>query len=127
MTLLTIEQILAADATKIEEVQCPEWGGSVYVRRLSALESVTMGRCTRDLTKANPGPDGRTQAVLAASLSAYMCDEKGAPMVTLEQAQAIIAKPSSGPAVDRIFQKGHELNGEGVEAVAKNSEPSPSV
>ncbi len=129
MNILTIDQMLAADSASIKEVPVPELGGVVHVKRLTALENLAMGRQIRDIqaAAADPSPHGRTKAVVVASLVAYLCDPAGKPLATIEQAQALCEKEGAGPAVDRIFSVGHELNGENTEKVAKNSAPSPSA
>jgi hypothetical protein len=119
---LTVDQILSAQDKPVEEVPVPEWGGSVFVRRLSAHESIDFVVAMRAATgdEANVAK-GR----LAASLAAFLCDEVGRPIATLQQAHAIAAK--SAAAVNRIVQAGNLLNAtdeRDVSAVAKNSEPS---
>ena len=58
---LTIEEILAADDTVQEDHDCPEWGGKIRIRSLTAseasevlrLSSTTKGKVTQvDSTKA---------------------------------------------------------------------------
>ena len=43
---LTRKDILAADDLNYEEVDCPEWGGVVRVRELTAGEALDLGHAT---------------------------------------------------------------------------------
>jgi hypothetical protein len=121
---LTIEQILAAKDAKVEEVPVPEWGGAVFVRRLSANAAIEFYLSLRGIqgTEAEIG-----KARLVASLAAFLCDADARPIATLEQAK-IIAEKSAG-VVDRIVTRGHRINATDdreIDARAKNSEPSPA-
>lgn len=123
---LTVEQILAAKDRPVEEVSVPEWGGSVYVRRLSAFEAIDHVVALRAITGETPGEKAR--GGLVASLATFLCDENGNSICTIEQAQEL-ARKASGP-VNRIITAGHKLNAtddRDVEESAKNSEPSPAA
>lgn len=116
---LTIEEILAARENRVVPVKVPEWGGVVYVRRLSALEAVDLGESLRDTDG-----EGRRSRVIAA-LQAYLCDQDGKAIATADQAKAIASK--SAGVVNRIITAGHRLNAmtdPGADDVAKNSVPS---
>jgi hypothetical protein len=121
--MLTIEQILAAKDCPTEKVSVPEWGGDVYVRRLSANDAIDHVVGLRAITG---GTDAEVaKARLAASLAAFLCDESGKPLCTLEQARALADK--SAQPVNRVVTAGHRLNATDdaeVQQIAKNSAPS---
>jgi hypothetical protein len=120
--MLTIEQILAADDRKVEEVQVPEWGGSVCVRHLSGLEAVDLYVQLKGIAGTETE---KAAARMVASLSAFLCDTEGKQLASIEQAKLLIGK--SAVAVNRIVAKGHAINATDDAKVAdgaKNSEPS---
>lgn len=90
MTRLTVEEIIAADDLGQEEVEMPEWGGSVMVRGLGYGEWVDL----RDAATVGGQQDERlfTRLLLAAALVE--------PVVSIEQADLLIAKSAS--AVNRL-------------------------
>jgi hypothetical protein len=119
---LTIEQILEAKEDKVAEVPVPEWGGTVFVRQLSGLESVNLAGSLRNI-------EGDETAIarerLVGALAAYLCDANGASLATMDQARVIAGK--SALAVNRIVMAGHKLNAldeQAIDTSAKNSEPS---
>lgn len=121
---LTRDAILAIPSTAPVKVDIEEWGGSVYVRKLSALESLRLSAAKRALTGPESSDDG-----MALALSAYVCDEHGVALFTLEEARTIAANNASADAVWRIMEVGNNLNGMSANAgqqAAKNSKPNPS-
>lgn len=123
MALLTKAQILKADDKKRQLVQCPEWGGDVYVRTISGTE--------RDaFEQAIVGGDGKTrnwQNVRARLAALTVTGDNGALLFTDADVTALGHK--SAKALDRIFGVAMELNGlraEDIEELAKNSASAPS-
>jgi hypothetical protein len=119
---LTIEQILAAQDAKVQEVPVPEWGGSVFVRRLSANAAVALYLSLREIK----GTDLEVaRARLVASLQAFLSDAQGNPLANAEQAAALAEKAAE--PVNRIVTAGHRINATDdreIETLAKNSVPS---
>ena len=109
---LTKEQILAADDLPKEEVQVPEWGGSVYVRTLGGFE--------RDLLEAEYSAHKHKN--LRAKLAALtICDEQGNSLFSITEVEQLGRK--SAKALDRIFTVASRLNGlsaQDVEDLEKN-------
>ncbi|WP_417534206.1 hypothetical protein [Marinobacterium stanieri] len=116
MTLLTRDQILAADDIKSEVVEVPEWGGSVRVR--------TMTGTARDRLEAQMvASDGTadTTNVRAKYVAAGIVDEQGEPVFT-EGDIAALGKRSCA-ALDRVFEAVQRLSGvtnKDIEELAKN-------
>lgn len=108
--MLTREMILAADDLKTEPVEVPEWGGSVFVRTMSAGE--------RDRFEAahlkSPERDFRARLAVAC-----VCDEAGKPVFTAEDVPSLSSK--SGAALTRIFEAASKLNRMNKEDVADPS------
>ena len=121
--MLTKEQILAADDLRTEEVEVPEWNGSVFVRTLTGTDrdafeqSVVQGVDKMDLANVRA-----RMAVLC------MADEEGKRLFEDSDAKALGAKSSL--ALGRIFTAAQKLNGmtdSDTEELAKNSGGGPSA
>lgn len=113
MGILNRDSILKADDLPREEVQVPEWGGSVLVRTMSGSE--------RDRFEANhlKNPDRDVRARLAV---ATVCDEAGKPLFS--EADVATLGTKSAAALDRILPVAMKLNGIGkrdIEELEGNS------
>jgi hypothetical protein len=126
MTLLTKSAILAADDLKTEDVDVPEWGGTVRVRAFSGRE--------RDAFEASlVRGDGKDRKVDLTNMRARLValtvvDESGQKVFTQDDVDLLGAK--SGAALDRVFcvaQKLNGLSGADVEELTKNSSGAPSA
>ncbi len=109
---LSRDSILSADDLPREEVHVPEWGGSVFVRTLTAGE--------RDRFEGWIAGDqfDRFRAKLAALA---VCDEAGARVFTDGDVDALAAK--SCKALHRVADAAYRLNRftkEDLEAIAGN-------
>ena len=62
--MLTRDEIFAASDLPVEEVQVPEWGGSVYVRTMSGTERDSFEQEIVDARKA--GQEANVRGRLAA-------------------------------------------------------------
>jgi len=116
---LTREQILAAADIRREQVNVPEWGGSVWVRGLTAAE--------RDLfdLAATVEQNGRRVVnfeQLRARLAAMtIVDENGERLFSDDDVELLAAK--SGAAVGRIFDVAMRLSGltgQDIEEITQN-------
>lgn len=121
-------EILAADDLKREWVDVPEWGGGVYVRSMPglALDRYEQGMLSRRTVEKDK--DGKEKAVKvnlenvrAELVVLAACDEKGEPLFTTEQVEALGKK--SGAALNRVVAAAQRLNGmsqRDLEQLAKN-------
>ena len=115
---LTRDQILAACDVPVEEVECPEWGGSVFVKVMSGT--------ARDHWEMLQSGDkwGNPRARLCAMT---VCDAEGQNLFTLADIAALGAKSSA--VLDRLFDVALRLNRlrkQDIEELEKNSEADPS-
>lgn len=126
MNLLTKAGILAANDLKTEDVDVPEWGGTVRVRSFTGRE--------RDAFEAGMvRGDGKDRKVDLTNMRARLVgltviDEAGQRLFTDEEVDLLGAK--SGAALDRVFavaQKLNGLSGADVEELTKNSSGGPSA
>lgn len=119
MALLTKEQIIASEDLKYEDVEVPEWGGSVRVTAMSGtardafddtLVKVVGEKVEQDL--------GNYRAKVCA---ACIVGEDGNRMFSAKEV-AVLGRKSSA-ALGRVFDVADRLNGlsaRSVEAEAKN-------
>jgi hypothetical protein len=125
MGLLTKQEIMVADDMRTEDVDVPEWGGTVRVRTLSGRE--------RDAFEASlvSGEGKKRKAdlvnVRAKLVGSCLVDENGKRVFTDAEISFLGAK--SAAALDRVFTVCQRLNGlsaADVEDLEKNSEAGPS-
>lgn len=98
------DDIFAVNDRKIEPVQVPEWGKTLYVRSLSGAERDTMETALLNANRAGT-LKGLGRAIVAV---AYGCDETGASIWTQEDAPALADKNAN--ALERIRKAGDVLN-----------------
>ena len=119
MALLTREEILQADDLPVEDVDVPEWGGTVRVRTLSGAErdrfegSITEQRGKKIKVKADN--------IRAKLVALSVVNEKGQPVFDEGDVRQLGKK--SAKALDRVFDVAQRLSGisdEDVEELAKN-------
>ncbi len=108
MKELTREAILAAEDLSQVEVEVPEWGGSVWVRGLTAHERTKLERSGNE-------PEDEDRRLKLVTLCT--CDREGKRLFNLEDIEALGEK--NWEPVQRIFEKALELNGMGRQAVTK--------
>lgn len=102
---LTKAQILAADDLAREEIEVPEWGGTVWVRMLTGAEMMTVLNSQADSYQAN-------------MLAACLCDESGARLFSAEEAGEAMGK--SYEVLSRLLEAARRLNNFNREAAEKN-------
>jgi hypothetical protein len=102
MTVLTAEQILAAQDAGLLKVAVPEWNGEVYVRVMSVGERDSYERMW--LGKRDTGIENFRTEYLARVL----CDEKGALLFTRDQVGALANK--NGAVMSRLFDAAMKHN-----------------
>jgi len=116
--MLSKEQILGADDRKTVELEVPEWNGIVYLRMMSGRE--------RDALEDSmqPGKNGKQnfKGFRSRFAALVLADETGKRLFT--DAEAIQLGEKSAAALDRILDRGLEINGmskDQVEEMAGNS------
>ena len=108
--MLTKDQILASLDIAKEEVQVPEWGGSVFVRGMTGLERDAFGTSLR-----NPDGSVNLDSYRAKLLVCCVVDEQGNALFTPADAAALNGKSSL--ALDRVFKVAERLNSLGNDAL----------
>jgi len=120
MGFLTRDAILSADDLRSEVVEVPEWGGSVYVRMMTAAE--------RDRFEAAviAAKDASVKTDVRSMLAQFtVCDEAKRPLFTLEDMERLGQK--SYAAMDRIWDAATRLNRMGPKDEADLGKASASA
>lgn len=108
--LLTRDAILGAQDLQTQDVEVPEWGGSVRVRMLSGAERDAYGRMLIG-ADGKPSMDGYRAKLLALCI----VGEDGQPLFTPDDVNALERK--SAGALERVYQVAESLNALGAKAV----------
>lgn len=123
---LTKEQILAANDLPREEVACPKWGGSVWVRTMSGTERDAYE--SEILALKQEGQAVNYDNFRSRFLVRTICDESGGRLFVDSDVQALGAK--SAKELDRLYDVAAKLNRmreEDVAALAKSFTPPASA
>lgn len=106
--MLSRDQILGAADLPAQDVEVPEWGGSVKVRGLSAADLEAF-----DASTTKPGPDGKPVADVsnfrAKLLVRCLVGEDGTALFTEADIAALAAK--SAAAIQRCYTVASRLSG----------------
>lgn len=125
MRLLTRDAILAAQDIQTEEVQVPEWRGSVMVRGMTGTERDAFEASV--LTGKGRNRDVNLKNFRARLIVKSVVNGKGERMFTRADIDALGQK--SAAAIARVFDVATRLSGmsdEDVEELTKNSEDGQS-
>ena len=125
MTLLSKNEIFAADDRRTEDVPCPEWGGTVRLRGLTGSERDEYEASMQKQVGGKPVQDLRNFRARLVQLSAI--NEDGTPL--FEQNEVAALSRRSSVALSRLFDAACRLSGitdDDVEALEGNSEPAQS-
>lgn len=118
---LSRSQILDSLDRKFEDVQVPEWGGTVRVGSFSALD-----RGAFEQSVYTEGKQVDMAAYRVRLCAATIVDEDGKTLFTQEDVEALCAK--SAAALDRVFTAAAKLNGlmpSNEKAIEGNSDAAP--
>jgi hypothetical protein len=123
---LTRDAILSADDLQYEDVNVPEWGGTVRVRGLTGRERDAF---EASLVKQKSGKGSIDLSDVTSKLIARtVVDEEGQRLFTDLDIKGLGAK--SGVALNRVFAVAQRLSGlsdADVDELVGNSEADPSV
>jgi hypothetical protein len=121
MTLLTRDQILAADDITTEDVEVPEWGGTVRVRGMSGTERDAFEAAS--LKGKGKNRDVNLANLRARLVAASIVDEQGQKLFDARDVAALGRK--SAAALGRVFDVAQRLAGLSDEDVDELTEDFP--
>lgn len=107
--MLTKEQILAAADLPLTEVEVPEWGGTCYLRPLTAGDA---GQLQSEMAAADGQVPGDFRARLVARC---LVDAEGARL--FEDGEIAVLAAKSATVVARLFDQCSRMNALGAEDV----------
>lgn len=123
---LTRDQILEASDLKTEEVEVPEWGGTVRVRTLTGAD-----RDAFEASLVTTSPDGTRKPNLSNMrtklVALTVVDDAGSRIFDVSDVDRLASK--SAAAINRVYEAAERINGIGAKQEAeavKNSEAAPS-
>jgi hypothetical protein len=122
----TRDTILQARNARLEPMESPEFGGTVYVRAMSGTERDAFEDETYKVNGKSVELNRRNGR--ARLLVRCLCDAEGKRLFTDADAQALGEQPAY--LLDPLYAKALRLNGftaSDVEELAKNSETGPSA
>lgn len=119
-TLLTRDQILEADDRITEDVDVPEWGGTVRIRSLAGVErdQYEAGITSVRWEGTKPSVQSNTQNIRARLVAMTAIDEDGKSVFS--EKDVLILGQKSAAALERCFKVAQRLSGlsdEDVEAL----------
>ena len=105
MAILSKAEIFAIDDRKYDDVPCPEWGGEVRVRGLTASEQAVISKLVFEEKKNE----------ISMKVVQFGCvDADGERLFTTKDLEALGKK--SYPVIERLGRRIMELTGSGGEA-----------
>lgn len=107
MKFLSREHILESSDIQVEEVEVPEWGGTVLVRELTTAEVENFS--LRTSTRQGQFDVSRMTGLRTEVVSWALVDEDGNQLLQKDDAEELQKK--SHRAIERIFNKVLELSG----------------
>ena len=115
MKILTKQAILEADDRNRELVEVSEWGGSVYIRSMTAAERDLEERRIYDAQQGKKGSEGMAN-FRARFLARTIVDEDGTPLFTMKEVDQLASK--SFAVINRLFDVSQRVNGITAEETA---------
>ncbi len=120
---LSFKDIKAKADVTIREVDCPEWGGTVFVRSMSGFEKDQFEASV--MVKSGRDRDIDFHNMRAKMLVIVLCDKQGNRLEGLDSPDALTDLGKKNAIVlDRLFKIAQELSGytqEEVDRLTKNS------
>lgn len=125
--ILTKEEILAAEDLPTQEIEVPEWGGSVIVRPLTGSERDAFeGSVLRGV--GNKAKVDMTH--VRAKLVGLCVINKDGKRLFASQEEVILLGRKNGKVLDRLFQIAQSLSGlsdKAVEELTEGLEPAQNA
>lgn len=114
---LSKQEFLEPPTLRVEPVDLPVKGGTVYIRKLDVDAQIQFEAEVATLDESD------TKAFTAISLASYLCTESGEPFVTIGEMRERMGKldPADVKAImDRGIAMNRGLSAKAVEAAAGN-------
>jgi hypothetical protein len=126
MGFLSKEQILNVDDLRHEDVEVPQWGGTVRVRSLTAKERDEFEHDT--YIQNGPDTELNYQNMRARLVVKCLVDDQGNRLFEDKETESLGKK--HGAVIDMLFWKARKLSAfteADMDVLIKNSRPVPSA
>lgn len=123
---LTAEAIFSADDMDVAPVDVPEWGGLIYVRRLSGRERDEFEQLMSDRKQGRSSL--KVQGVIAKVVVLAACTSDGSKLFNGKDAEGKLNEKACAPLM-RIFDAALAVSGmkeDDIENIVEGLEPGPS-
>lgn len=114
MTLLTKEQILEVQDMQFEDVEVPEWEGSVRIRVLTGTERDKWEQ--ECINRTGPNNKVRIGQLKVGLLAACIVDPSTEDLM-FSQKDLVALNQKNSAVIQRLFKEAQRINGIGDEAV----------
>lgn len=104
---LSAENIFSADDMKVEPVDVPEWGGRIYVRRLTGRERDEFEQLMND---RRAGKILKVRGVITKIVALAACTSDGTQLFTSKDAEAKLDEKACAPLM-RVFDAALKISG----------------
>ena len=108
MALLSKDEIFSKSDIVTEDVECPEWGGTVRVRSLSGIEREDFEASVSDMRNPNK-PKLNLKNMRARLIVMSAIKEDGSPM--FDRGDVMRLSQKSAAPLDRLFEACQRLSG----------------
>lgn len=132
--MLTRDMILQAQDFEKEEVDIPEWGGSVFIRSMTVAASDVIqllfirlggGELAANQNGSIRDPDA-LKGLKVAMVSRCLCDEKGELIFNDNEGRAIL-ETKSNVVMDRLYDVAMRINKMGDDEVEQEKKDLPAT
>jgi len=127
MKELTADAIFSADDMDVAPVDVPEWGGKIYVRRLTGRERDEFEQLMTDRRQGRSAM--KVQGVIAKMVILAACTSDGTKLFTSKDAEGKLNEKACSPLM-RIFDAAMAVSGmrdDDIENIVEGLEQGPSA
>lgn len=124
---LTADAIFSAVDMKVEPVDVPEWGGKIYVRRLTGRERDEFEQLMQDRRQGRNAL--KVQGVIAKTVVLAACTAGGTKLFQGKDAEGKLNEKACAPLM-RIFDAAMSISGmkeDDIENIVEGLETGPSA
>ncbi len=122
---LSAENVFSADDMKIEPVDVPEWGGRIYVRRLTGRERDEFEQLMND---RRAGKILKVRGVISRIVALASCRADGSQLFTSKDAESRLDEKACAPLM-RVFDAALKISGmrdDDIQNLTEGLEQGPS-
>jgi hypothetical protein len=122
VSTLTKQDIIQAKDSVLEKIEVPEWGGSVYMRSITAAERGQIEASAARFRESKGKDEVFARTFTVKIVAMALCDEAGARLFSDEEVSKLAQK--NAKVVAKLSEVAQHLSGfakEDIEQLEKNS------